>query len=127
MKSVYGCEFRFRTVNGARLDGMVTLAGIACVVSTISFILLAILSFVDAEDEIVMSGKRRRQWCRGSVIVLAISALMCLFVPGSKQAMLIWGLGQTVDYIQENEAVKELPDKCVEALEVWLESLTEEE
>ena len=104
-----------------------TFAGIACLVSTIAFILLAILSFVDAEDEIVMSGKQRRQWCRGSVIVLAISALMCLFVPESKQAMLIWGLGQTVDYIQENDAVKELPDKCVEALEVWLESLTEEE
>lgn len=110
-----------------RLDGMVALAGIACVVSTIAVILFAILSFVDAEDEIIMSGKRRRQWSRGSVIVLAISALMCVFVPGSKQAMLIWGIGQTVDYIQENEAVKELPDKCVEALEVWLESLTEEE
>lgn len=110
-----------------RLDGMVTLASIACVVSTIAFILLAILSLVDAKDEIIMSGKRRRQWFIGSVIVLAISALMCLFVPGSKQAMLIWGLGQTVDYIQENEAVKELPDKCVEALEVWLYSLTEEE
>ena len=96
-------------------------------VSTIAFILFAILSFVDAEDELIMSGKRRRQWRRGSVIVLAISALMCLFVPGSKQAMLIWGIGSTVDYIQENEAVKELPDKCVEALEVWLESLTEEE
>ena len=110
-----------------RLDGIVTLAGMLCVVSTIAFILLAVLAFVDREDEMVMSGKRRRQWCRGSVIVLAISALMCLFVPGSKQAMLIWGIGQTVDYIQENEAVKELPDKCVEALEVWLESLTEEE
>lgn len=110
-----------------RLDGIVGLAGIACVVSTIALILLAVLPFADAKDEIVMSDKRRRQWCRGSVIVLAISGLMCLFVPGSKQAMLIWGIGQTVDYIQENEAVKELPDKCVEALEVWLESLTEEE
>lgn len=110
-----------------RLDGMVTFAGIACVASAIAFILLAILSLVDAKDDIIMSGKRRRQWFIGSVIVLAISALMCLFVPGSKQAMLIWGLGHTVDYIQENEAVKELPDKCVEALEVWLYSLTEEE
>lgn len=110
-----------------RLDGMVTLAGIACVASLIACILLATLILVDAEDEIIVSGKRKRQWCRGSVIVLAISALMCLFVPGSKQAMLIWGLGHTVDYIQENEAVKELPDKCVEALEIWLESLTEEE
>ena len=110
-----------------RLDGMVTFAGTVCVASAVAFIFIALLSVIDKKDEIVMSGKRRRQWFRGSVIALAISALMCLFVPGSKQAMLIWGLGQTVDYIQENEAVKELPDKCVEALEVWLESLTEEE
>jgi hypothetical protein len=50
-----------------------------------------------------------------------------MFTPSTKEMMLIWGLGNTVDYIQENETVKELPDKCVKALEAWADSLIEEE
>ena len=41
--------------------------------------------------------------------------------------LLIYGLGPAIDYIQDNEKVKELPDKCVEALSKWVDSLDMEE
>lgn len=31
------------------------------------------------------------------------------------------------DYIKNNETAKQLPDKCINALDAWVESLTQEE
>ena len=39
---------------------------------------------------------------------------------------MIFGIGGTVDYIQDNEKLQQLPDKCVEALDLWVESLKED-
>jgi hypothetical protein len=38
--------------------------------------------------------------------------------------MLIFGIVPTIDYIQNNETAKQLPDKCINALDNWVESLT---
>lgn len=37
--------------------------------------------------------------------------------------LLIYGVGTTLDYLQDNEKVQQLPDKCVDALDAWVESL----
>ena len=50
-----------------------------------------------------------------------------VFVPTTKDAMLIFGVGGTIDYIKSNETINQLPDKCVNALEAWVDSLTENE
>lgn len=41
--------------------------------------------------------------------------------------MLIYGVGATLEHLQDNEKVQQLPDKCVDALDAWVESLSEEE
>lgn len=35
-------------------------------------------------------------------------------------------LGGTIDYIKSNETAKQLPDKCIKALDKWVENLNEE-
>lgn len=57
----------------------------------------------------------------------AISLIITSFTPTKNDLLLIYGLGPTIDYIQDNEKVKELPDKCVEALSKWVDSLDKEE
>lgn len=52
--------------------------------------------------------------------------MILILTPTKKDLLLIYGLGPTVDYIQDNEKVKELPDKCVEALSKWVDSLNED-
>lgn len=42
-----------------------------------------------------------------------------------KEAFMIWGLGGTIDYIKSNDTAKQLPDKCIEALDKWVETLNE--
>lgn len=52
-----------------------------------------------------------------------IFGLAVMFIPTSRDAMLIFGIGTTIDYIQNNETAKQLPDKCINALDNWVESL----
>ena len=48
-----------------------------------------------------------------------------LIPPNEKDAFLILGIGGTVDYLQNSEVAKGLPDKCINALDAWVESITE--
>lgn len=61
-----------------------------------------------------------------SAVVLSISVLGIIFIPTKQDMFLIYGVGTTLDYLQDNEKVLQLPDKCVDALDAWVESLTEE-
>lgn len=60
-----------------------------------------------------------------SAIFLFISILSQIFIPDTKEAFLIYGVGTTVDYLKSNEKVTNLPDKCIDALDSWIESLNE--
>ena len=64
--------------------------------------------------------------CKGiliwSVPVSIIFSLLMIFIPTTKQGFLIYGLGGTVDYIKQNPTARQLPDKCIKALDKWVES-----
>ena len=40
---------------------------------------------------------------------------------------MIYGVGGTIDYIKSNGTAKQIPDKCVKALDKWVENLIKEE
>jgi hypothetical protein len=69
--------------------------------------------------------RKTLSWLRWAFATLVISSLIFVFVPSTKEALLIWGVGSTIDYIQENETAKQLPDKCINALNDWVESLSD--
>lgn len=62
-----------------------------------------------------------------TIPILIISVLGIVFTPTTKEALMIWGVGGTIDYIKTNDTAKQLPDKCIEALNKWVDSLNEEE
>ena len=84
----------------------------------ISFMIWAMANYVE-EVKIAL------KWIISSFATLVISSLIFVFVPSTKEALLIWGVGSTIDYIQENETAKQLPDKCINALNDWVESLSD--
>lgn len=49
------------------------------------------------------------------------------FVPTTKQALIIYGVGGTIDYVKSCNKAKQLPDKAIIALDKYLESINEEE
>lgn len=55
-------------------------------------------------------------------ISLATSTLLCIFTPSERDMLLIYGVGGTIEYIRSNETAKQLPDKCVQALDQLIDS-----
>lgn len=62
-----------------------------------------------------------------SILILGFSLLGVIFLPNTKQAYMIWGLGGTIDYIKSNETVQKLPDKAVQRLDKFLDKYLNEE
>ena len=63
---------------------------------------------------------------KAGLITLVTSGILKIFIPNERDAFLILGLGGTVDYLQNSEVAKGLPDKCIYALDAWVDSFTEE-
>jgi hypothetical protein len=59
---------------------------------------------------------------RWSVPITIMATLMFLFIPTTKEALIIYGVGGTVDYLKENPTAKQLPNKCIEALDKWVDT-----
>lgn len=59
-------------------------------------------------------------------IVFIISTLALVFLPTRNQLYIIYGVGGTLDYLKENPTAKELPDKCIKALDTWVDNLNKE-
>ena len=78
-------------------------------------------------DEVEEQGTRfLKKATKISFVVGIISVFIAIFVPGEKQLYRIMGVGMAIDYIKENDAVKQLPDKCINALEAWVDSIEED-
>lgn len=64
---------------------------------------------------------------RYAIPLTLLNTFLFVFTPTTKQALLIYGVGGTIDYIQANPTAKQLPDKCINALDKWVDTWTTEE
>lgn len=51
------------------------------------------------------------------IFVTIIACLINFFIPTTNEALMIYGVGDTIDYVKSNETAKQLSDKCVKALD----------
>lgn len=56
-----------------------------------------------------------------SSIITSVICLLFIFIPTQKQALIIWGVGGTIDYIKSNDTAKQIPDKCINALDKFID------
>ena len=122
-----------------RLDAICCI--LICISILSSFVLLAscylaLYSRGDAETYKEYSGcwnkymRGYKKWMRNAkrcAVVFCVSIFINIFIPTTNEALLIYGLGGTIDYIKSNGTSKQLPDKCVKALDKYLDNLTKEE
>lgn len=112
-----------------RLDEINAIAGISC---TILFILLLIglickiLHNANTDLSEFIVGDFLRKKIKTILILTIISGLAVTFIPTSKDAYLIYGVGGTIDYVKNDSTAKELPHKAIEALDKWLETVNED-
>ena len=62
---------------------------------------------------------------RFTFAVIVVSSIN-FFIPTTNEALMIYGVGGTIDYIKPNDTAKQLPDKCIKALDKWADNLNEE-
>lgn len=111
-----------------RLDGICVFMTAMLLVSAIVSVVFAVAYIIERleEDEEYMSnisGKMLKIF----IPMFLLSAVARVFIPSTNEALMIWGIGGTIDYIKGNEKIKQIPDKCIDALDMWVNRLTEKE
>jgi hypothetical protein len=64
---------------------------------------------------------------RLGAIIGTICLMSLAFLPTTKEALMIYGLGGTIDYVKNNDKAKELPDKVVDALTRYVDTIAKEQ
>ena len=107
-----------------RFDGILT----AVVILLVIFLLLTLffgVAWFNTYDDDEQKVLRKCTIIFGSIGIFLLIAQV--FIPTTKQALVIYGVGGTIDYIKSNETAKQLPDKVILALDKYLEDFNKEE
>jgi hypothetical protein len=68
--------------------------------------------------------------CKKYLIIIITTILSTLaiktFIPTTNDALAIYGIGSTIDYVKSNDTAKQLPDKAIQALDKYLDSINED-
>lgn len=70
--------------------------------------------------------KRIKKCFITALVTVVLCGIGLVFVPKTNEALLIYGVGTTIDYVDNNETIKQLPDKAVQALDKYLDSLNKD-
>lgn len=68
-----------------------------------------------------------RKFANKMFVVFGFSVLIVAVTPTKEEAYFIYGVGSTIDYIQSNPKAKQIPDKCIDALNQWVDNLNKKE
>ena len=106
------------------LDNLQCVSMVLSLLGLFGTILTGVVCLIDTDNARNPSVIKLRKL---SIIFLSIFAPIALFVPNSKQAAMIFAVGTTIDYVQNNEKIKELPDKAVLCLDKFIDEYLNEE
>ncbi len=110
-----------------RVGALSNLFCVILVVSIIVFCVSIFVYFISAEDgDLDNVAKRAIKFVKISFVTLVIGALGGTFTPTTKEMYAIYGIGGAIDYIKSNDKAKQLPDKCVDALTRYVDSIEKE-
>ena len=122
-----------------RLDvicGFLTLISVFSVIATVVLFFIGFLRIGEADiypegsqtcEQHIETSKMYLYLAKRCAVAFFVSVFINLFIPTTNQALLIYGVGGTIDYIKSNDTAKQLPDKCVKALDKYLDNLNKEE
>lgn len=110
------------------LVAFAVIAAIVLIVGLIGFGVTYDDDEFDSDDEGI---KKMRNYFKKtatvSLIVFIAVSTINTFIPSTKDAYVIYGVGGTFDYLKTNETAKQLPDKVVLAIDSYLDSKIEEQ
>ena len=98
------------------------------IISLILSVAIFPVNLIYTTDEIseTLDYKRFTKTKHWAYTLLIISTLGITFIPSKRELYIIYGVGGTIDYLKDNPTAKELPDKCIKALDTWVDNLNKE-
>lgn len=108
------------------LGNLNNLGGAIAVLSLAVFIVLG-FRFIFFSEDYPESTSFIKKVFKGSVFALVFGLVMVIFIPSQKNLLIIYGVGGTIDYLKENKDANNIPDKCVKALDKYLDDALKED
>lgn len=106
----------------AALGGLVLVLVLTLIGCIVVYAYFADDFYYNEEKQEVVNRKIKRIG-RRSCIALIVTTLLLIFIPSTKEAFAIYGIGGTIDYIKSNEKAKQLPDKVIDALDRYVDTI----
>ena len=108
------------------LGNLNDLGGAIAVLSFLVFIALGFYFFLCSEDDLEPSTFMKKMF-KGSMFAIVLGVVMAIFIPSQKNLLIIYGVGGTIDYLKENKDANKIPDKCIKALDKYLDDALNED
>lgn len=114
-----------------RLDSISATVGVLIVLCGIAFVaMFAVWQACRALADNGIETEYNRSWEKTGKLVTSICFPLFLifligntFIPTTKDAYIIYGVGGTLDYLKSDETAKQLPHKVIVAMDKCLENL----
>ena len=94
------------------------------IIICIALVLIVIFLWGMAFDENLSENEADSRKAKNKVARLTILTVICLvlatLLPNKKEVYMIYGFGSVIDYVDNNETAKELPDKIVDIVDDYL-------
>lgn len=78
-------------------------------------------------DEYDEPFEKIKRMFKRSIYTFVFGATICIFIPSTKNLLIIYGVGGTIDYLKENKDANKIPDKCIKALDKYLDDALKED
>ena len=78
--------------------------------------------YVEFENDYKNKCKYIFKTLKWSILAFFISIFISMFIPTTKEAYMIYGIGGTIDYLKNNPTAVKLPDKAIKALDCYLDN-----
>lgn len=104
----------------SRFDAIINVSIVGAAICCLIIFFCSLIGFVEEDKQLLRAVKK-------AILPFIISLTIAIFTPSTQTAFAMYGAGKTIDYVKENKELTNLPDKCIEALDMWLDKQLEEE
>ena len=110
-----------------RLDAVNVASAVIGIIALICLLFVSIELYSESytKEECIEKGIYKAR--KASFTIIAISLLILIFTPSTKEMYRMAGIGETINYLRKNETAKQLPDKCIKALDLFLDKITKDD
>lgn len=105
-----------------RVDALNTLFGWMIAIPVVVGIIMLIV-FLIIEENWLSFKKYCKKFRNVLLPVFIVGILGTSFCPTKNDMLLIYGVGGSIDYLRNNTTAQKLPDKCIDALDAWVDEL----